>query len=158
MRYIFCLVLLLIGQTMTSQVTITQDEIKGHIRFLTSNENAGRPPGGKKNRRIIKYIKKDFKKSGLKSLKQGYFQPFDAQLRVKDKTAEKTIAKTWNVIGYLEGSDLELKNEYIVLGAHYDHLGLGGPSSKSPKRHTIHFGADDNASGTAALLESIPSS
>ena len=153
MRFIFCALLLFIGQTISSQIAITQDEIKDHIRFLTSTENAGRPPGGKINKRIIKYIKKEFKKAGLKRLKNGYFQAFDAQIRVADKNAEKPVAKTWNVVGFLEGSDPVLKNEYIVLGAHYDHLGLGGPSSKSSKQNTIHFGADDNASGTAALLE-----
>jgi len=54
---------------------------------------------------------------------------------------------------FIEGNDPILKNEFIVLGAHYDHLGLGGgPSSKSDKI-SIHHGADDNASGTSALME-----
>lgn len=58
-----------------------------------------------------------------------------------------------NVIGVLTGSDPKLKDEVIVLGAHYDHLGLGGEGSLAPKSGEIHHGADDNASGTAALLE-----
>jgi aminopeptidase YwaD len=58
-----------------------------------------------------------------------------------------------NVIGILDGSDPELKKEVIVLGAHYDHLGHGGEGSLAPKSGEIHHGADDNASGTAALLE-----
>lgn len=63
--------------------------------------------------------------------------------------------KTRNVIGMLEGSDPELKNQVIVIGAHYDHLGMGGEGSGSLKPDTvaIHHGADDNASGTAGLLE-----
>ncbi|MBX7219309.1 MAG: M28 family peptidase [Blastocatellia bacterium] len=58
-----------------------------------------------------------------------------------------------NVAGWLEGSDPKLKNEVVVIGAHYDHLGLGGPSSLAPKEGDIHNGADDNASGTAGVLE-----
>jgi aminopeptidase YwaD len=62
---------------------------------------------------------------------------------------------TYNVHAYLEGSDPDRKSEYIVMGAHYDHLGLGGEGSSSRKQDTIgvHNGADDNASGVAALIE-----
>ena len=58
-----------------------------------------------------------------------------------------------NVIGILEGSDPVLKNEAIVIGAHYDHLGHGGAGSLAPKQGEVHHGADDNASGTAGVLE-----
>ncbi len=58
-----------------------------------------------------------------------------------------------NVGGILDGSDPTLKNEVIVIGAHYDHLGRGGEGSLAPKEGDVHHGADDNASGTAGLLE-----
>jgi hypothetical protein len=60
-----------------------------------------------------------------------------------------------NVVGILEGSDPKLKNEVIVIGAHYDHLGRGGEGSGSlaGREGEVHYGADDNASGTAGLLE-----
>jgi Zn-dependent M28 family amino/carboxypeptidase len=58
-----------------------------------------------------------------------------------------------NVVGVLEGSDPQLKNETIVIGAHYDHLGRGGDGSLAAREGEIHHGADDNASGTAGLLE-----
>ena len=66
---------------------------------------------------------------------------------------QKVLAK--NIVGVIKGSDPHLQNEYIILGAHYDHLGYGGYGSGSLKPDTtaIHNGADDNASGTAALLE-----
>jgi hypothetical protein len=57
-----------------------------------------------------------------------------------------------NVIGVLEGSG-PLANETIVIGAHYDHLGYGGRGSRDPKNKAIHHGADDNGSGTTAVLE-----
>ncbi|MEE8439599.1 MAG: M28 family peptidase [Micropepsaceae bacterium] len=59
-----------------------------------------------------------------------------------------------NVVGALEGSDPVLKNEWVVVGAHYDHLGLGDQSSLAPSRvGEVHNGADDNASGTSGVIE-----
>jgi hypothetical protein len=58
-----------------------------------------------------------------------------------------------NVVGVLEGSDAKLKNETIVIGAHYDHLGRGGEGSLAEREGEVHHGADDNASGTAGLIE-----
>jgi hypothetical protein len=61
---------------------------------------------------------------------------------------------SFNVVGVLPGSDTKLKGETIVIGAHYDHLGMGGEGSGSLSARTgIHHGADDNASGVAGLLE-----
>ncbi len=64
-------------------------------------------------------------------------------------------ALTENVVGVIEGTDPVLKDEYIVIGGHYDHLGFGGPGSGSrmPDTVAIHNGADDNASGTALVIE-----
>ncbi len=67
---------------------------------------------------------------------------------------EQIIEYGKNVAGYIEGNDSNLKNEYIVLGAHYDHLGYGQVGSLyrgSEKK--IHNGADDNASGTSGVIE-----
>jgi aminopeptidase YwaD len=68
---------------------------------------------------------------------------------------DKIWSKTSNVLGYIPGNHPELKDEVLILGAHFDHLGWGGPGSGSlvPDTHAIHHGADDNASGTASLLE-----
>lgn len=57
-----------------------------------------------------------------------------------------------NVVGVLPGAG-ELAGEYVVVGSHYDHLGRGGPGSLTPTSKEIHNGADDNASGTSAMLE-----
>jgi len=63
--------------------------------------------------------------------------------------------KTQNIVALIEGTDPELKKEYIVIGAHHDHLGYGGPASGSrvPDTNAIHYGADDNASGVATVIE-----
>ena len=72
-------------------------------------------------------------------------------------TTDVTIESktTQNVIAMLEGSDKTLKNEYIVIGAHFDHLGMGGRNtgSRMPDTIAVHNGADDNASGVASMLE-----
>ena len=62
-------------------------------------------------------------------------------------------ATATNVVGILEGSDPKLKNEAIVIGAHYDHLGRGGEGSRAAREGEVHHGADDNASGVAGMLE-----
>ena len=139
--------------TMFSQSEITENELKNHIKFLTSEKNAGRYPGGKENTRIVKYLEKEFKRLKISSFEIGYRQFFNAELRVDKGVEKKPVVKTCNVVGFIEGNDSILKNDFIVLGAHYDHLGLGGPSSKSEKRGLVYHGADDNASGTSALLE-----
>jgi aminopeptidase YwaD len=71
-----------------------------------------------------------------------------------DVDVVRHVSPSFNVVGILPGSDPKLKNESIVLGAHYDHLGMGGEGSGSLSARTgIHHGADDNASGVAGLLE-----
>jgi aminopeptidase YwaD len=68
-------------------------------------------------------------------------------------SVDRVEAPSFNVVGVLPGTDPKLKNEAIVIGAHYDHLGRGGEGSLAPRAGDIHYGADDNASGTAGMLE-----
>lgn len=72
-----------------------------------------------------------------------------AELSVGIKQTRKTVR---NVAALLPGRG-EHAGEYVVVGAHYDHLGHGGPGSLAPWSHGIHHGADDNASGTTAMME-----
>ena len=74
-----------------------------------------------------------------------------SDLSVNMQTELKQIDKKMpNIVGYLEGN--EKKEEYIVIGGHFDHLGFGGSSSLSNEKKA-HIGADDNASGTAAMMQ-----
>jgi hypothetical protein len=66
---------------------------------------------------------------------------------------EPAFAEARNVAALLPGSSPERSGEVVVIGAHYDHLGMGGEGSLEPETVAVHNGADDNASGTAALLE-----
>jgi len=80
------------------------------------------------------------------TLPHSFAIPDSATLTVNVK---RTRATTRNVIGLIPGRDTM---RTLVLGAHYDHLGYGGPSSLAPNEHAPHVGADDNASGVAAIL------
>ncbi len=81
---------------------------------------------------------------------------FSTKVKVNGKAEiVREYASTRNVAMILPGEDEKLKNEFIILGAHFDHLGMGGPGSSSRAVDTIgiHHGADDNASGVAMMLE-----
>lgn len=79
---------------------------------------------------------------------------FDIPATVRvEASVEKVPAHSVNLVALLKGIDPDLADEYVVVGAHYDHLGKGGEGSLAPDTVAIHNGADDNASGTAGLLE-----
>lgn len=88
-----------------------------------------------------------------KTQKPKSFDLPNSTINIKVNLEENRVPSE-NVVGYIEGSDPKLKDEYIVIGAHYDHLGFGGPTSNyKGKKLLVHNGADDNASGVAAMLE-----
>ncbi|MBE0675432.1 MAG: M28 family peptidase, partial [Bacteroidales bacterium] len=68
---------------------------------------------------------------------------------------ERRNSPAKNVVMLLPGSDPSLKDEYVIIGAHFDHIGMGGEGSSSRATDTVavHYGADDNASGVAMMLE-----
>lgn len=63
------------------------------------------------------------------------------------------LSSTRNVVMVLNGEDENLKDEYLIIGGHYDHLGMGGSSSRAGDTVAVHHGADDNASGVAGFIE-----
>jgi len=78
--------------------------------------------------------------------------PFD-EVTITTKI-DPVEATSWNVVGQLPArADSPKKDEYVVVGAHYDHLGMGSAASRAPGVRAVHPGADDNASGTALMLE-----
>lgn len=82
-----------------------------------------------------------------------FLLPETVQVKIRAEVNQRR-STLQNVLGYLPGSDPALRDQVIVLGAHYDHLGLGERDSLAPSQTgQIHHGADDNASGTAGLLE-----
>jgi len=83
-----------------------------------------------------------------------YLQPFTARSVALAHAGRNAALRTQNVVALLPGTDPALRGEYVVVGAHFDHLGRSSESAQDPEaRDAIRNGADDNASGTAAVLE-----
>lgn len=110
--------------------------------MLASDSLEGRGLGTDGRLKAINYIASRFLEYGLKPIDEDYFQNFEFRINFVN-------LKGVNIIGLVEGSNPALKNQYIVIGAHYDHLGY----EIRDKQKIIFPGADDNASGVAMLLE-----
>ncbi|HRH41055.1 MAG TPA: M28 family peptidase [Pyrinomonadaceae bacterium] len=139
---------------------LVEQNLRKHVNYLASDKLEGRRTGEKGATFSAGYVANRFANSKLKAgfVKNGkasFLQPFPYKPRNEkgEILPEAKEAQAYNVIGILEGTDAVLKNEAIVIGAHYDHLGHGGMGSLAANSTEIHFGADDNASGTSALIE-----
>jgi hypothetical protein len=132
---LFTALLLTVIQVINAQTTL-KERLEKHVYTLADDSLKGRQAGSLYGQRAAGYIVNQWKEIGIPSYKEDtYFQPFNDKYQ--------------NIIGVLEGNDPTLKGEYIVIGAHYDHLGFkinGGDT-------IIYNGADDNASGVATLIE-----
>ena len=131
-----------IPEIKTTQNDITIDDFKSHITYLSSDGLRGRSSGTPGDRMAKDYIVNHFTNAGLPTERMIEVQEhYVAKSRLKPKNK----VKTYNIIATLPGKDKILKEEYVVIGGHYDsvHNTLGA----------IHNGADDNASGTSMVLE-----
>lgn len=129
-----------------------QDDMRRTVEYLASQELGGRYPATAGDTLASEYITGKLRGLKLKPIvkgkkKTGYYQDF-----TYGKDVKRT---THNIIAVLPGKDKHLKHEYIVVGSHYDHLGMGGQGSGSRRPDTlgVHPGADDNASGDAVVLQ-----
>ena len=121
--------------------SITTPELRRHVDVLASDAFEGRNAGSRGGRAASTYLVEQLRRYKLKpaGMDEGYYQSLDNGYR--------------NVLAMIEGSDPKLKHEYIVVGAHYDHVGYGTSTTSFGPLGLVHHGADDNASGTAGLLE-----
>jgi len=140
---------------------ITAELLKGHAGTLASDEYEGRNAGFPGNDKAAAYIAEEFKKAGLKPVgdqddndQATYLQHFEFRSMY---TGGKAL-KTQNVVGLHEGTDEKLKKEIVVIGAHFDHVGMDGQGmhlgrlGRPTEEDGIWNGADDNGSGTTCLL------
>ena len=126
MKYAIALFFFLPVHTLLlAQDGITEKQFLTHEKYLSSDKLEGRFPGTKGHDKAARYIAKQFKRLRLKQWNNGYQQPFSLFIKPQNNSVSKDTVHTQNIIAYLEGNDEDLKNEYIVIGAHYDHLGLG---------------------------------
>lgn len=134
----------------TLGAVFSEDNLRRHVDFLASKELEGRGLGSVGLDKAANYIAEQFKKAGL--LPGGedgsYFQSWRETAGEENK---EVTAK--NVIGILPGNKKEWQDQSVIVCAHYDHLGRGWPDAHQGNQGKIHFGADDNASGVAVMLE-----
>jgi hypothetical protein len=127
---------------------IDEGLLEDHVRFLASDDLEGRAAGFPGNERAVEYLVQKAKDLGLTPAgTDGFTQEF----------AFRGERKARNVCAVLEGDDAALKSEYVAIGCHLDHVGrkgqeVGGQSPGGPEGDEIWNGADDNASGTSAVL------
>ncbi len=114
------------------------ERIDDIMNYLASDDLKGRDSGSEGIEMAAKYIENYFKSYGVKP----YFESYrDTLTNFKDPS--------YNIVGIVEGNDPDLKDEYIVIGAHYDHIGTIAPENGD----YIANGANDNASGTTSVME-----
>ncbi|MDH5751666.1 MAG: M28 family peptidase, partial [Deltaproteobacteria bacterium] len=118
------------------------------VRALADSALEGRGFGTPGLARAGEHIAAGFRSAGLKPLGPDFRHPWTANAGKNGPQAE-----LFNVLGMVPGSNPAFKGQSLVVGAHYDHLGRGGPDARAADRGQTHPGADDNASGVAVLLE-----
>ena len=124
------------------------------IAYLASDKLEGRLTGSPGNDSAAAYIARRYAALKLKAPYPGYLQKFTARSAAAAHTGDTAGKATQNVVAMIEGTDPALRNQYIVIGAHFDHLGRSTVSALDPEaKDAIRNGADDNASGTAAVME-----
>lgn len=133
---------LLLSTGITLAQHVAAEKLREHVYILASDSLMGRGFGTQGGRMAADYIGRNFEAIGLKPWKGSYLHPFISQgMMLKTEGA--------NIIGWVEGSDSALRHEFIVLGAHYDHLAYKQVDGKT----VVYNGADDNASGVSAMIE-----
>ncbi|WP_298479513.1 M28 family peptidase [uncultured Maribacter sp.] len=129
---------LIVNKDLAEKVEFSSAEgISSIMAFLASDELQGRDSGSEGIEKAAKFIETKFSKTGVLP----FFENYRDTISNFDKAA-------YNMVGIVEGSDPVLKNEYVIIGAHYDHIGI-----LSGGEDTIANGANDNASGTSVVLE-----
>jgi Zn-dependent M28 family amino/carboxypeptidase len=125
--------------------SISADSLKGHLSFLASDLLEGRGTPSRGLDLAAEYIAAQFRRAGLEPAgDDGYFQT-----TVFPARGNRPEGKVRNVIGVLRGSDPALKNTYVMVTAHYDHLGM----KTSGEGDLIYNGANDDGSGTVSVIE-----
>jgi hypothetical protein len=143
------------GAALSAQY-VSEKNIRKTVYYLASDKLEGRGTGSKGEDKAAKYIAKSYKKAGLqpKGDNQTWYHHFTFTPSANPHSTAPAVGKTIksrNVVGYLDNG----APYTVVIGAHYDHLGMGHDhnSLEANSAGKIHNGADDNASGVAGVLE-----
>lgn len=128
------LAFVLLALSLPSFSQTRQERLTEHVYYFASDSLRGRAAGSEDAAKAAAYIVKEYEGMGLKPFYDDWYMPFT-----------KNGKDYKNIVAVLEGNDPALKDQYIVIGAHYDHLGV--------RNGKIYNGADDNASGSASVIE-----
>lgn len=120
--------------------------LRRNVEYLTDSARLGRGAGTPQELEVARYLHDQLLKAGVVMLSPRDGEDFYVAL-------QGDTIHSRNVIGIVEGYDPQLRNEYVVVGAHYDHLGTSLLTRDGKSERQIFFGADDNASGVATMLE-----
>mgnify|MGYP005845915901 CR=1 FL=1 len=123
----------------TTNFQVAVSDVSSTLKFLTSDDLQGRDTGSEGIELAAVYLENILKENGIK--------PFFKTYR---DTLSNYAKPAYNVVGFIEGTDSKLKNEFVIIGAHYDHIGLVQNAVDGDK---IVNGANDNATGTTAVIE-----
>ena len=148
MKYITILAFALITQVISAQNSasvnyVSSEDLGSWVSYLASDEMKGRMNGSEEMIQAADWIAGKYKEFGLRPFVgfDNYLQPYTFSRRDIDVNER-------NVVGYIPGTDPGLKDEYIIISAHFDHIGVRRPVEGD----SIYNGADDNAAGTSTLL------
>ena len=144
-KVILSSILLLIAISGFSQKSDIEKNLKKYVEFITADSLLGRYAGSNGEKIVANYIYDELVKADVDMLSPRDGDDF--YLVLKDTIQSR------NIIGVIPGYDANLKGEYIVIGAHIDHLGFHVLNNNGESLTQIYAGADDNASGIATLLE-----
>lgn len=140
--YSFLVGLLLVGcstmkSSSTELVRADKERISNTLYYLASDELEGRDTGAEGNRKAASFLSEHLAGYGISP----FFTSYNDTL--------SNVNNSWNVVGVIPGNDKFLKDEVVVLGAHFDHIGI----QKAIDGDSIANGANDNAAGSAIMLE-----
>lgn len=142
---------------------ICRENAEAYIGFLASDALKGREAGTQWGKIAGEYIVSNLKTLGISPLYDSYFQPFEAYRKERQKKGRYQVhpdsaavlkqevhqkLSMNNILGVIEGRSTD---EYVIIGAHYDHLGF----DPALEGDNIYNGADDNASGVSAVLQLV---
>jgi hypothetical protein len=128
--------------------------VRRDIEYLASDALQGRGTGTAGNDSATAWAARRYAALGLRPILPTFLQPFVARSAIQAHNSGGGELSSNNVVAYLQGSSATLRNQVIVIGAHIDHLGRSAVGALDPDaKDAVRNGADDNASGTAAVLE-----
>lgn len=133
---------------------ITADDMRARIEYLASDRLQGRSTPSPGLELAVEYIESEFRRLGLRAVggARGYRQVYRLTAGGAGRgrsPAPREVVEASNVVGIVRGQDPERREQFVVVSAHIDGLGVG----RAIDGDSIYNGADDNASGTAGLLE-----